>query len=55
VGGLCGYSLEAPTVAGFEEVALAFDSYDVFVDSKKFTSWRVSLAAAIHFAGFATL
>ena len=36
-------------------VADAFDSYDVFVDSKKFTSWRVSLAAAIHLAGFDTL
>jgi hypothetical protein len=36
-------------------VADAFDSYDVFVDSKKFTSCRVSFAAAIHFAGFETL
>jgi hypothetical protein len=36
-------------------VAEAFDSYEVFVDSKKLTSCRVSLAAAIHFAGFDTL
>jgi hypothetical protein len=31
------------------------DSYEVFVDSKKFTSCSVSLAVAIHFAGFVTL
>ena len=36
-------------------VALAFASYEVFVDSKKFTSSSVSLAVAIHFAGFDTL
>jgi len=35
--------------------AEAFDSYDVFVDSKKFTSCRVSFAVAIHLAGFVTL
>src|SRR3954471_19376793 len=35
--------------------AFALDSYDVFVDSKKFTSSRVSFAVAIHLAGFATL
>ncbi|MCU1598758.1 MAG: hypothetical protein JWQ47_2497, partial [Glaciihabitans sp.] len=47
--GAANYSRFAPDVAD------AFDSYDVFVDSKKFTSWRVSFAAAIHFAGFDTL
>ena len=35
--------------------AFAFDSYDVFVDSKKLTSSSVSFAVAIHFAGFDTL
>ena len=34
---------------------LALTSYEVFVDSKKLTSWRVSFAVAIHFAGFDTL
>lgn len=33
----------------------ALTSYDVFVDSKKLTSCRVSLAVAIHLAGFDTL
>src|SRR5450830_1269115 len=36
-------------------VAFAFDSYEVFVDSKKLTSCSVSFAAAIHLAGFDTL
>jgi hypothetical protein len=38
-----------------ETAAFAFDSYDVFVDSKKLTSCSVSFAVAIHFAGFDTL
>ena len=38
-----------------ETVADAFDSYEVFVDSKKLTNCRVSFAAAIHFAGLETL
>jgi hypothetical protein len=36
-------------------VADALDSYDVLVDSKKFTSCRVSFAVAIHLAGLVTL
>src|SRR5690606_18970197 len=36
-------------------VAFAFVSYEVFVDSKKLTSSSVSLAVAIHLAGFDTL
>jgi len=36
-------------------VADALASYEVLVDSKKFTSSRVSLAVAIHLAGFETL
>jgi len=39
---------------GYAEV-FALTSYDVFVDSKKLTSCRVSFAVAIHFAGFDTL
>jgi hypothetical protein len=39
------YALEVPELT----------SYEVFVDSKKLTSWRVSFAVAIHFAGFDTL
>src|SRR5690606_24005716 len=35
--------------------AFALASYDVLVDSKKFTNSSVSLAAAIHFAGLTTL
>jgi hypothetical protein len=35
--------------------ALALLSYDVLVDSKKFTSCSVSFAVLIHFAGLSTL
>lgn len=36
-------------------VAWALTSYEVLVASKKFTSWSVSFAVAIHLAGFDTL
>lgn len=39
----------------YELELFALTSYEVLVASKKFTNWRVSLAVAIHLAGFDTL